>query len=322
MKKKSADYSALMEEGALSKFKGFFKKRITLMLIPHSEKKVLNVQVSLFSIVAVLVLFASLIISFFVLTSGYSGSLRVITDRDGRIEQAERNLSQTSEAINELNNSAENFRKAMNKALSSVNISTEVDGDSNVKDGDIASLYNMTSSDASSSSDVKKIDGVRFLLEDTIPKLQILAAQMETKVELFYDMPSISPLKDIKGRNTLGFGPQKNPFTGKWYIHRGIDLAKSRGVPIVATANGKVEDVKFEAKGYGLYVRIGHKYSYNTRYAHLDKAYVEKGQYVKQGDLIGLMGSTGNSTGPHLHYEVRIGPTYVDPADYIGISYR
>lgn len=322
MKKKNADYSAFMEESQLNRFKGFFKKRITLMLIPHSEKKVLNVQVSLFSIVAVVVVFISLLLSFFILTSGYSGSLRVINDRDGRIEKAEANLYETSIAVEELNNSAENFKKAINRTLISVNISTGSDGSGSGRDGDLGDLFDITSSDVSSSNDVKKIDGVKNLLDDTIPKLKILASQMETKTELFYDMPSINPLKGVKGRNTLGFGPQKNPFSGKWYIHRGLDLANSRGTPIVATANGKVSVVDYQQNGYGWYIMIGHKFSYNTRYAHLQKAFVTKGQYVKQGDVIGLMGSTGNSTGPHLHYEVRIGPTYVDPADYIGISYK
>lgn len=322
MKKKSADYSAYMEESSLSRFKGFFKKRITLMLIPHSEKKVLNIQVSLFSIVAVIVLFAGLLFSFFILTSGYSGSLRVINDRDGRIERAEADLYATSRAVEDLNNSAQNFKKAINRTLSSVNISTGADGSSTGRDGDLGNLYDITSSDASSSSDVKKIDGVKNMLDDVIPKLNILAVQMESQEELFYDMPSISPLKGVKGRNTLSFGPQKNPFSGKWYIHRGLDLANSRGTPIVATANGKVSSVEYQPLGYGNYIMIGHKFSYNTRYAHLQKVFVKKGQYVKQGDVIGLMGSTGNSTGPHLHYEVRIGPTYVNPADYIGISYK
>ena len=134
-------------------------------------------------------------------------------------------------------------------------------------------------------------------------------------------MPSIIPLKNAAPRFTLSFGPQKEPFTGKWYLHRGLDIAHSRGTQIIATANGKVDTVEYQPNGYGNTIILSHKWSYSTRYAHLDKVLVSRGQYVKQGDVIGLMGSTGRSTGPHVHYEVRIGPTYVNPADYIGSSY-
>ncbi len=321
MKKNSAEYVATMDDGLLSKFRGFFKKRITLMLIPHSEKKVFNIQVSLFSIVAVILLFFALLFSFFILSSGYSGSLMVIDDRDGRIDQAEADLYRTSEAVEKLNEGAEKFKQAINRTLQTVNINnSSVDGISG-RGGDLNNLLNIQESDASSSSDVKTIDSVTSLLNNSIPQLEELTDQMKKKIGTFVDMPSILPLKNVKGRFTLSFGPQQEPFTGKWYLHRGLDIAYSRGTQIVATANGKVDLVDYQKNGYGNSIVISHKWSYNTRYAHLDKVLVEKGQIVKQGDVIGLMGSTGRSTGPHLHYEVRIGPTYVNPADYIGSSY-
>ncbi|QEN03600.1 M23 family metallopeptidase [Thiospirochaeta perfilievii] len=320
MKKNSVDYVTTADSGAFDKFKGFFKKRITLMLIPHSEKKVFNVQVSLFSIIGVITLFVALLFSFFILSSGYSGSLRVIDDRDGRIIQAEADLYRTSEAVEKLNEGAEKFKQAINRTLQTVNINNSgVDGVTG-RGGDLNNLLNIQESDASSSSDVKTIDSVTALLNNSIPQLEELTDQMEKKVGHFVDMPSILPLKNVIGRFTLSFGPQKEPFTGKWYLHRGLDIAYSRGTQIVATANGKVEVVEYQPSGYGNSIVISHKWSYNTRYAHLDKVLVSKGQWVKQGDVIGLMGSTGRSTGPHLHYEVRIGPTYVNPADYIGSS--
>lgn len=321
MKKNNAEYLATMDDGVMNKFRGFFKKRITLMLIPHSEKKVFNIQVSLFSIVAVVVLFLSLLFSFFILSSGYSGSLRVIDDRDGRIDQAEADLYKTSEAVEKLNESAEQFKQAINRTLQAVNINnSSVDGNSG-RGGDLNNLLNIQESDASSSSDVKTIGNVTTLLNNTVPQLVEITDQISKKSGHFIDMPSILPLRNVQGRFTLSFGPQKEPFTGKWYLHRGLDIAYSRGTQIIATANGKVESVDFQANGYGNTIVLSHKWSYSTRYAHLDKVFVTRGQYVKQGDVIGLMGSTGRSTGPHLHYEVRIGPTYVNPADYIGSSY-
>lgn len=320
MKKNNADYLA-MDDSVLNKFRGFFKKRITLMLIPHSEKRVFNVQVSLFSIVAVIVLFLSLLFSFFILSSGYSGSLRVIDDRDGRIDQAEADLYKTSVAVEKLNESAELFKQAINRTLQAVNISSNSVSGNSGRGGDLNNLLNIQESDASSSSDVKTIGNVTTLLNNTVPQLVEITDQISKKSGHFIDMPSILPLKNVKGRFTLSFGPQKEPFTGKWYLHRGLDIAYSRGTQIIATANGKVESIDYQKNGYGNTIILSHKWSYSTRYAHLDKVLVTRGQYVKQGDVIGLMGSTGRSTGPHLHYEVRIGPTYVNPRDYIGSSY-
>ncbi|MBN2617387.1 MAG: M23 family metallopeptidase [Spirochaetales bacterium] len=322
MKKKSADYMATMDDGILNKFQGFFKKRITLMLIPHSEKRVLNIQVSLFSIFAVLILFFGLLFSFFILSSGYSGSLSVIKDRDDRISTAEANLNKTAENVEKLNESAEKFKQAFNRTLQvgSINESNNNEG-SLIRGGDLTNLLNIQEADASSSSVNQTIVNITDLLEDSIPKLDELTDQITKKSGHFKDMPSILPLKNVKGRFTLSFGPQKEPFTGKWYLHRGLDIAYSRGTQIIATANGSVDKIEYQPTGYGNTIVISHKWSYSTRYAHLDKTFVRKGQYVKQGDIIGLMGSTGRSTGPHLHYEVRIGPTYVNPADYIGSSY-
>ncbi len=321
MKKTSADYTATIDEDFFSKFKGFFKKRITLMLIPHSEKKVFNIQVSMFSIISVIVLFFVLLFSFFILSSGYSGSLRVIDDRDSRIDKAEADLYKTSEAVEKLNESAEQFKLAINRTLQTVNLNNNNIDANNGRGGDLNNLLNIQESDVNSSSDIKKIDSVTALLNNTVPQLAEITDQISKKSGHFLDMPSILPLKNVQGRFTLSFGPQKEPFTGKWYLHRGLDIAYSRGTQIIATANGNVSTVEYQPNGYGNSIVISHKWSFNTRYAHLDKVFVTRGQYVKQGDVIGLMGSTGRSTGPHLHYEVRIGPTYVNPADYIGNTY-
>lgn len=322
MKNNSTEYLGNDSNSVLSKIKGLFKRRITLMLIPHSEKKVLNLQVSLFSIVAVLVLFLGLLFSFFILSSGYTGSLRVVKDRDLRNEKLEANLYETSKAVEELNKSAEMFKEALNTTLEVVNPGSSLDDVTTGKGGDLVNLIGIQESDTSVSDDVKIIRNVTDFLDNTRPKLADLTAQLGDKYEHFVDMPSIFPLKGGKGRITLRFGAKKDPFTGKWYIHRGLDIGHSKGIPIVATANGEVTEVKYQKNGYGNYVSISHKWHYNTWYAHMQKTIVVKGEHVKQGQVIGYMGSSGRSTGPHLHYEVRIGPTYVNPEKYVGNSYK
>ena len=115
------------------------------------------------------------------------------------------------------------------------------------------------------------------------------------------------------------FGQNINPFSGQYYIHRGIDISTFRsGDPVVATADGQIVNIDY-AEDFGNYITIKHKHGYYTRYAHLLFARARLGQRVQQGDVIGYIGNTGLSTGPHLHYEIHIGSDVVDPYKYINI---
>jgi murein DD-endopeptidase MepM/ murein hydrolase activator NlpD len=125
--------------------------------------------------------------------------------------------------------------------------------------------------------------------------------------------PSIWP---CKGWYSRGYGMKYDPFTGYKRMHHGIDLANHRGTPIVATADGKVVKVGTNG-GKGKTVVIDHGYGFKSMYGHLSKAQVKRGQKVKRGDVIALMGSTGYSTGPHLHYEVTRNGKTLNPRKYI-----
>ena len=107
-----------------------------------------------------------------------------------------------------------------------------------------------------------------------------------------------------------------DPFTGYKQMHRGIDIANHTGTPIIATADGVVKATQSSA-GMGKFVVINHGYGFQTRYGHLSQIKVKAGQHVKRGDVIALMGSTGYSTGPHLHYEVIRNGNFLNPAKYI-----
>lgn len=115
-------------------------------------------------------------------------------------------------------------------------------------------------------------------------------------------------------RLTSGFGKRKHPTLGYNKMHRGVDFGARRGTPIMAAGNGVIE-VAGRNGGYGNYVRIRHSGSYKTAYAHMKKFAkgVRKGSRVKQGQIIGYVGSTGRSTGPHLHYEVHQGGKQINP---------
>ena len=126
-------------------------------------------------------------------------------------------------------------------------------------------------------------------------------------------VPSIWP---TEGEATDGFGVRGNPFGGGSEFHSGLDIAAPRGTPVVAAADGKVVQAGWQ-NGYGQVVVLDHGNGLTTRYGHLSKIEVFAGQELKRGEELGEVGSTGRSTGPHLHYEVRIGELPVSPRRYL-----
>ncbi len=125
--------------------------------------------------------------------------------------------------------------------------------------------------------------------------------------------PSVWP---VKGWVTSGFGPRISPFTGQLAMHDGLDIGAQPNAPVYAPANGVVSAVGSDPK-MGNVVAIEHGYGLESQYGHLTKALVKQGQKVKRGDLIGLVGNTGLSTGPHLHYMVKVNERPVNPQRYI-----
>jgi murein DD-endopeptidase MepM/ murein hydrolase activator NlpD len=125
--------------------------------------------------------------------------------------------------------------------------------------------------------------------------------------------PSIWP---TKGWVSSGFGTRTSPFTNQKEFHQGIDICNRKGTPILAPADGIVATVG-KNHGYGKILTIKHGYGLKTRFAHLNKILVKKGEYVKRGQEIAEVGNTGRTTGPHLHYEVHLKDMPVDPRLYI-----
>jgi len=121
----------------------------------------------------------------------------------------------------------------------------------------------------------------------------------------------------VSGNLTDGFGGRRNPFGGGGSeFHPGQDIATAKGTPVTATADGVVTHADWQA-GYGQLVEIDHKNGLFTRFGHLSQINVTPGQKIKRGETIGFVGSTGRSTGPHLHYEVRVGDQPVEPLNYL-----
>lgn len=145
-------------------------------------------------------------------------------------------------------------------------------------------------------------------------RLEKIKEESELQKHYFAERPSIFP---VNGRVTSEFGSRNHPILGKVSWHEGIDIANLRWMPIRATADG-VCTYSGPRSGYGLLIEITHRRTgYMTRYAHLQATAIKVGDRVKRGDIIGSLGSSGLSTGPHVHYEVRKNDKAINPRAFL-----
>lgn len=164
---------------------------------------------------------------------------------------------------------------------------------------------------------VSKLKRKINIQSNSLDSLFIIA---KSKEERLAAIPSIKPVREDKlkreMRNLSGYGIRLHPVHKVKKLHQGIDFTAPKGTAIQATGNGKVIRVEKRRSGYGTNVIIDHGYGFTTLYAHMKTVEVKKGQKVTKGQKIGTVGSTGTSTAPHLHYEVRINGKAVNPIDY------
>lgn len=170
------------------------------------------------------------------------------------------------------------------------------------------------------------------LLVGTLQKLDMLKKRMfiqsksydeivdmaKNKADLLASMPAIQPISNKElTRLASGFGMRIHPIHKIRKMHTGIDFTAPQGTPIYAVGNGRVTKVRNNFSGYGKEIEIDHGYGFVTKYAHMSAFNVKKGQTVKRGECIGYVGSTGTSTGPHVHYEIIKDGKKIDPAPYL-----
>jgi murein DD-endopeptidase MepM/ murein hydrolase activator NlpD len=158
----------------------------------------------------------------------------------------------------------------------------------------------------------RQIDRIYNLVELERQSLEKAGGKLGELQDKLSHVPSIWP---TQGYITSGFGWRRHPITGKREFHKGYDIANRPYTTVVATADGVVSSVK-RWGGYGNTIEIDHGYGFSTRYAHLARVYVRRGEKVKRGQKIAAMGSTGFVTGTHLHYEVRVLGRAVNPMNY------
>ena len=173
----------------------------------------------------------------------------------------------------------------------------------NLKDADLVTLLNQR---------LDLFDRQLYAQSLSFDQLKEAVYQQKDK---FAHIPSVIPINIKDFKMSSGYGFRRDPIYGATKFHSGLDFAAKTGTDVFATADGKILDAGRKS-GYGNCIDIDHGYNYNTRYAHLSTILVKPGQNVKRGELIGKVGSTGKSTGPHLHYEVLFKGEPQNPVNY------
>lgn len=163
----------------------------------------------------------------------------------------------------------------------------------------------------------KRIDVISKELAIQSKSLDYVLKLAKAKTDLLEAIPAIQPVRNENlKRMASGFGYRTDPFTKVKKMHAGMDFSAQTGTPVYATGDGVIQRADDAASGYGNHIVIQHGFEYETLYAHLSRYKCRVGQRVKRGDIIGYVGSTGRSEGPHLHYEVHKSGKIVNPLNF------
>ena len=248
-----------------------------------------------------------------------------ITMQEREIERLRTQFAQSAERINRFNDTLASLHEFEKKIRLLANLEDAEDSNSFLAiggsfpdelDPSLLDEAEPTNVIREMNTQVKELESISVATERS---LDTLVGYLEDKKDVLACTPSIMPLKVKKDQHwyfSSRFGYRTSPFTGLKEFHKGLDLCASTGTPIMASANGTVS---FAGKkgGFGKVVVIDHGHGIVTRYAHLNKIDIKKGQTIKRGEVLGQVGNTGRSTGPHLHYEVHLNGVPMNPQRYI-----
>ena len=293
------------------------RQRFTVMLIPHSEKKIFNFQISFFTLVFVTFTLSVVLVGFVVLATHFTTTNEQYTQADRRSQEYAATLSNFKDEIAIIRKLSKSFKTNMDGVLGTIGSGAWT---ASGQGGPLPAASDVVEEAAAGElREISELRGITSLIRNSIEPLAEIQSVLETYQDWVDDAPTLWPLKGPYGNVTTWFGWTIHPFTGQGYLHTGVDIAWPSGVPVVATANGKVTQVGYSSQ-LGNYVQVNHKHGFVTKYAHLSASIVGIGQDITRGAVIGYLGNTGLSTGPHLHYEVRLGIDYQDPMVYMQIK--
>jgi murein DD-endopeptidase MepM/ murein hydrolase activator NlpD len=284
------------------------KRYSTIIFVPHARAKFRKLRIShrtAFSIISVLSL--SLALSTF-FSIQYFTSL----SRSHELAKLKRENKDLQVANEQFSRSVENLRgqlKGVEEKTRKLAIIAEFALDATAQGG----VGGTRGDEMTLPPYSDEIDKMTFRSRRLESDLSLLETRLEERSRWLSSTPSIAP---VRGILTDGFGGRSDPFTGEPGTHNAVDISTATGQVVRAPADGIVVKAEW-ANGYGNVIYVSHGYGYSSRYGHLRAFHVKPGARVKRGDILGFVGSTGRSTGPHLHYEVRLNGKPVNPLEYI-----
>ncbi|MFA6506966.1 MAG: M23 family metallopeptidase [Treponemataceae bacterium] len=303
--------------------RGFFfvgscaRRRFSLVFVSHDDRPVHQVSFSVASAALALTIFLSLIIIVPVFGVHSSEKRASLTALASELRDVQDRRDSLRHEIGALSNSSRNFESVAGRVVSS--LPSDPDHRTDREGTALFSLLGTKPALNGEHSEFASVAALRQSLEKTTVSIAESGAALKNMKESLTGVPILWPLQSGAGHVSMPFGTNPNPFSGDLYLHRGVDISTyGSGNPIIATADGVVLSASFDPiSGYGNNVIIKHHYGYITRYGHLKRFRVRSGQLIKQGEIIGYVGNTGRSTGPHVHYEMQLGPRLLDPIQMI-----
>ena len=295
------------------------RKFYTIMIVPHATAKFRRLKVSKNLAVGAGVFLGALFLSgvllpHFVIRSTY---LSWVTSRLARQNaELKKSNQEIDAALGDLRSRMNDFEAKASQLAMMIGV------------GNLPITHQAAAGGGLDLRSISPGDGARFVkgeleilqqrsgaLQDSFKVLDVAYAKQALVLS---STPSIMPVKGLYGN---GFGWRRDPFTGMRDFHQGVDIVAPPGSRVVAPADGVVAQVGLNG-GLGNSIFVSHGYGLVTRYGHLQNFNVKPGQKVRRGDIIGYVGTTGRSTGPHLHYEVLLHQRNVDPVRYILDEFR
>ncbi|MCE9499455.1 MAG: peptidoglycan DD-metalloendopeptidase family protein [Leptospira sp.] len=301
-------------------------QRLTVFVIPHGHDSSFNFQISMFAIFFIISLLFSLIgLSIYGITKSANTKIQLdalsqvygkffdeyvsLTEDLGKLQEDNTVLS---EDLSELFTLVDGNDEELLKLHSESDVNEKVY--SELRSEELADKELVTGK--SYLSEIYEFRQLKVTMEKNQALLDANLDFLGTRASIIQSMPLTQPLDTYNVTSTFGY--RRSPTMGYWENHDGIDLANAPGTPIFATAPGRVSRVIYSTIGYGHHIIISHDYGYYTLYGHCSKIYVSVGQTINRGAVIGLVGSTGNTTGPHLHYEVWSGDSVrMNPEEFL-----
>ena len=301
------------------------RTRVVFAMIPQSERPSRKFEIRRFSLLAIVLTIVICIGAAIISIGAYSTKSVKVISLEAQLSDAYRSIDRLRESSENLLSETAKFEEklgqvieiAQSKGKPAVQQSTseEILKVAGLDDPILGQLSNDPVS-----RDLLKLNNIADTLDKSLGALDDTAKMLASQKDIMTEVPNIWPIKGNLGHITMYFGQNENPFsTGQWYLHTGIDISTNRiGDTVLATADGKVIDIHYDSS-LGNSITIQHSHGFTTRYGHLRSFAVKKGQRVSQGDVIGYLGNTGKTTGPHLHYEVYLGTSLIDPLRFLSI---